>query len=734
MKKRIIIGLAGFSTIFFLGGLYIVFSINQATSTLDRLIVLHQVEIMREHLLIEIKKVQTDLDLKNTRYARGVDIVVEDVANMDQVSKECLSCHHEKEVENRLHDMERHIELYKNALSRVLTIRADESRMQAEEDNAFKIGEELVGKVSSMIAVATVNLSKNTETSLRHIRNTKYVLYGLVGLGPFLALGLSYVFIGGFTKPIRVLLDATRRLKGGDLDHRIEGLKDEFGELASSFNEMARELTGNMKKLSESEKRYRMLFESAADAIFIIDAEGADSGRIVTLNGAAAEMHGYTKDDMIGMSIGDLDTLEDAAAVPDRIDRMIRGEWLKEELTHKKKDGTEFPVEVSAGLLELDGHKYILAFDRDITERKKVEEALRLSEEKFSKAFWASPDWITISMIDEGQYIEVNDAFERLSGYRRNEVIGHTSTELGIWADPKERESIVAELKKKGALKNREVHFRTKSGNILTMLRSSEIIDYGGISCTISVTRDVTELRKAELMMQRAEQLKTVAEIAVGLAHEIKNPLAGMKAAMEVLHAEGACSEDGSEILVKVISEIRRIEMLLKDLLNFARPPKPQLDIVDINPLLDATLELSANKISIQSRGKVAVVRDFDESLPPVMVDGMQMRQVFVNLFLNAIDEMPGGGTLTVRTSHEKVSSLVKIEVADTGKGIDADAIGKIFQPFFTTKAKGTGMGLAISKRLIEDHGGTITLSNVPEGGTLFTVRIPVAQHREVGT
>ena len=314
MKKRIVIGLAGFALIFFLGGLYIVFSINQATSTLDRLIVLHQVEILREHLLIEIKKVQSDLDLKNTRYARGVDIAVNDVRNMDQVSKACFSCHHTEEVENRLHDMERQVELYKNALSRVMTIRADVGRMEAEEDNAFKIGEELVGKVNSMIAIATVNLAKKTEASLSHIRNTKYVLYVLVGVEPFLALGLAYIFIGGFTKPIRVLLDATRKLKGGNLDHRIVGLRDEFGELADSINEMAGELTGHMKKLGESEKRYRMLFESAGDAIFIIDAEVPGRGRIVAANRAAAEMHGYTVDEMIGMNIGDLDTPEEALA------------------------------------------------------------------------------------------------------------------------------------------------------------------------------------------------------------------------------------------------------------------------------------------------------------------------------------------------------------------------------------------------------------------------------------
>ncbi len=730
MKKRIVIGLAVFAMIFFFGGLYIVFSISSATSTLDRLIVLHQVEILREHLLIEIKKVQSDLDLKNTRYARGVDIIVGDVRNMDQLSRECLSCHHTKEVENRLHDMLREIETYKNAISRVLTIRADISRMETEEDTAFKIGEDLVGKVNGMIAIATANLEKKTDASLRHIRNTKYVLYVLVGLEPFLALGLAYIFIGGFTKPIRALLDATRTLKSGNLDHRIVGLRDEFGELADSFNEMAGELTEHMRKTMESEKRYRMLFESAGDAIFFIDAEEPNRGRLIAANKAAAETHGYTEAEMIGMNIGDLDTPDAAKAIPARIDRMLKGEWVKEELTHKKRDGTIFPVEMSAGLLELDGHKYILAFDRDITERKKSEEALRLSEEKFSKAFMASPDWITISMIEDGRYVEVNDAFERISGFRRDEVIGRTALELGIWDDPKEREEIVATLKADGVLKNREVHFRTKSGQILTMLRSSEIIDYGGIRCMISVTRDITERRRNEIMLQRAEQLKSLGEIAVGLAHEIKNPLAGIKSSMEVLHDEATCSEEDRDVLLKVIAEIRRIEMLLKDLLSFARPPKPQLLPVDINGILEATLELSVDAGAASSSG-VASERSFDRRIPSTMADPMQIKQVFLNLILNAVEAMNGKGTLRVETMYNETDHAIEIVIADTGKGIDNEHIENLFHPFFTTKPKGTGLGLAISKRLIEEHGGTISVQSMPGRGTTFTIKLPVRQYEE---
>ncbi len=276
-------------------------------------------------------------------------------------------------------------------------------------------------------------------------------------------------------------------------------------------------------------------------------------------------------------------------------------------------------------------------------------------------------------------------------------------------------------------IRNMEVHFRTKSGTVLTMLRSSEIIDYGGTRCTISVTRDITERRNAEVMMQRAEQLKAVGEVAVGLAHEIKNPLAGIKSSIEVLHDESACLGEDADVLLKVIREIRRIEMLLKDLLNFARPPKPQFIPVDLNSILNSTLELSVDT----GRPGIIAEIEFDRRIPATMADPMQLKQVFLNLVLNAIEAMHGGGILRVKTIYDEASRTIEIVISDTGKGIDKEWMDKLFHPFFTTKPKGTGLGLAISKRLIEEHGGTISVQSTPGSGTTFTIKLPVKQHEE---
>jgi signal transduction histidine kinase len=482
MKKKIVIGLSIFSLIFLLGSIYIITNIERATSRMDNLIELHQVEILREYLLIQIKRVQSDLNLKNTRYAIGVDNIVSHVKSMDRVIDKCFECHHSGHVMERLNDLNNQTEKYKDSLSRVLTIRANLRRLEAEEDIAFRIGQKLIEKVNNMIALTQKRLGEKTQSTFREIANTKFILFILVAIGPPLAIGLAFVFTRGLTRPVNVLLNATRRLKGGDLDHRIIGLKDEFGEVAASFNEMA------------------------------------DS--------------------------------------------------LKEQM-----------------------HK-----------------------------------------------------------------------------------------------------------------------------------------------MQRAEQMTVVGEMATGLAHEIKNPLTGIKASMEVLSQEPTFTEEDKAVLSKVIDEVKRIELLMKSLLNFAKPPKPQFMTVDVNDILEKTIAFSLTYPSFSSTNSKAIniKKDFDDHLSATMADPVQLQQAFLNLLLNAGDAMPDGGTVTVKTSRNPLGNSIQIEIADTGKGVGEEVKDKIFNPFFTTKPSGTGLGLAITKQIIEQHGGDIRVSNNPGIGTAFRILLPLKKPEEV--
>lgn len=612
MKKKIIIVLSVFSLLMLLGGIYLVKAIGTSTSKFDELIMLHQVEILREHLLLNVRAVQADLYLLNTRHARDAETIVNHVGDMRNTINSCFDCHHSESVLERIQEVHNRIEKFDHALSRVLTMRASEVRLRGEEDNAYAAGDELVKQVNTMIALTNRKLNTRTQNALQEANQTRIIVMALIAVGPLLTIGLAYTLIRGFTKPINILLKATKRLKAGDLDYRIEGLKDEFAELAIAFDDMAGSLKEHLREIEESERRYRLLFESAADAIFILDAEGAQAGKIVAANQAAAKMHGYSAEELMTLNIKDLDTPDAAAAVPARIERMLKGgEWLKAEVTHCAKDGRVFPIELSAGVFEFGNHKYILAIDRDITERKQAQEAL-----------------------------------------------------------------------------------------------------------------------------QRAEQIRTAGELATGLAHEIKNPLAGIKVTMETLAEEPYLSEEDRSVLFKVIDEIKRIEGLIKGLLNFARPPKPQFTHTDVNTVLDTAAQLVLKNRSHASGepGAIDMVKELSPDLPEIIGDPMQLKQVFMNLLLNAVDAMPEGGTVVLKTSFGEAAHAVTVDISDTGKGIDARVLDKMFQPFFTTKSKGTGLGLAISKRLIEEHGGKISIENNKGGGSTFRISLPCDNGKRVHT
>lgn len=226
MKKKIIITLACISLVFLAGGIYIASTIETATSTLDHLIKLHQVEILREHLLLQIKRVQSDLNLWDTPRARSIDTIIGNVKRLDLVSGTCFDCHHSPDVLARLNNLTRNIENFKDAFSRSLTLRANRQRLAQEADRAFHIADNLTAEVRKMVHMAASKLSDKTQSSLRDIFKTKILIYLLLIITPFFAIALGYFLIRALIKPVNVLLQATRKIKTGDLSFRIEGLKD----------------------------------------------------------------------------------------------------------------------------------------------------------------------------------------------------------------------------------------------------------------------------------------------------------------------------------------------------------------------------------------------------------------------------------------------------------------------------------------------------------------------------
>jgi len=231
--------------------------------------------------------------------------------------------------------------------------------------------------------------------------------------------------------------------------------------------------------------------------------------------------------------------------------------------------------------------------------------------------------------------------------------------------------------------------------------------------------------------MERAEALANLGELAAGLAHEIKNPLAGIAGAMQILSSDLAPGDPKREVFEEIAVQVRRIEKTVTDLLSFARPQRMEFSPVNLNEVTKAALFL----VRQHSEAKqITFQEDLAPTLPMVHADPRQIQQVFLNLILNAVQAMPGGGKVTVRTqgikreTPEGPRSVVQIEVEDTGPGIPEDVLTHIFEPFFTTKHKGTGLGLAIVRRIVSEHSGEIKVKTFVGRGTTFTVALPEAE------
>lgn len=225
--------------------------------------------------------------------------------------------------------------------------------------------------------------------------------------------------------------------------------------------------------------------------------------------------------------------------------------------------------------------------------------------------------------------------------------------------------------------------------------------------------------------MARADRLASVGEMASGIAHEIKNPLAGISGAISVLAEDFDPEDPRREIIRQVLEQIGRLDKTAADLLSFGRPSKPELSYVDLNTLVKNTLFFVS-----QHPEAVGIhrINELTRDLPPVWVDEKQLQQVLFNIIINAIQAMKGSGTLTVTTDCPLLDGqrLVRVAVSDTGGGIPASDLDKIFIPFHTTKTQGTGLGLAICRQLLEQNGGSIRVENHPGLGATFLIDIPV--------
>ncbi len=380
---------------------------------------------------------------------------------------------------------------------------------------------------------------------------------------------------------------------------------------------------------------------------------------------------------------------------------------------------------------------------RELAERGRSEEVLRKSEKRFAKIFQANPAAISITRISDGRIIDVNDSHVRLLGYAREELVGRTTLELGIWADPQDRERFVQLLKTEGCVYDREIQLRAKDGQVLTTLYTAEVVELEDEACMLSLLSDITARKRAEeeharleAQFLQAQKLESVGRLAGGVAHDFNNLLTVISGYSDMLLSSLA----GDEAKCAQVEEIRqageRAAALTQQLLAFSRKQIIQPRPLQLNSVIADTEKMLRRLIGED----VELLTLLDPSLGTVMADPGQIGQILLNLAVNARDAMPEGGQLVIETGNVRADATyraghadaasgptVLLTVSDTGTGMDEETQRHLFEPFFTTKEKGhgTGLGLATVYGIVKQSGGWIAVYSEPGKGSTFKIYLP---------
>jgi PAS domain S-box-containing protein len=488
--------------------------------------------------------------------------------------------------------------------------------------------------------------------------------------------------------------------------------------------------------LLKNEAKYRRLYDSLMDASVSVDM----TGRIVEINQAYESLLGYSKEELLRLNYVDLTPERWHSIERDLVENQILARGYSDiyEKEYRRKDGAIIPVELRTFLIRDSAGRPegMWAIVRDISERKAVAEALGRAEEKYSLAFQASPDWCAITTMEEGVFVEVNKAFERLSGFGREEVLGKSVLELGIWDRPEERLRLVDLLRRQGTVLNVEARFRLASGEVGTFMLSAEMIELEGRSLMLTAARDMTELRSLEAQFRQAQKMEAVGRLAGGVAHDFNNMLGVILGYTDLALKRLNPQEPLYHDLQEVHNAARRSADLTRQLLAFSRKQIVTPRVINLNEALTQQQKMLSRLIGEDINLKVIA----GPGLWNIRLDPSQGDQILANLAVNARDAIAGVGTVTIETANVTLDEgysrrhcystpgeYVLLAVSDSGCGMDQETLERIFEPFFTTKAEGQGTGLGLSTvyGIVKQNEGTIEAYSEPGRGTTFKIYFP---------
>lgn len=501
--------------------------------------------------------------------------------------------------------------------------------------------------------------------------------------------------------------------------------------LVASMEDLREQLRGAETALRESEARYRQLLEHAPAGIFEIDFV---HGKFADVNDVMCEYTGYSREEFLALPPLDILTGESRQLFVDRQARMLRGETVPENVEYRirGKNEREFWVILNVRPIFSEGSPtgaFVVA--HDITELKRAEKALRESEERYRILIESIPVGLYRNTPGpEGRFLMANPAIVQMFGYSDTETFLQSSVADLYW-NPADRQEFSEKLIAQGRVVAEEEKLKRRDGTPFWGAVTATIArdQSGEIKYFDGMVEDITQRRRAEEALQRAEKLESISILAGGIAHDFNNLLTGILGSISLVKMNMTSEEKNYNILNEAENAAVRARALTQQLLTFARGGAPVKKKIPIAELVKEAVIFALRGSDVRCTFSIAA------DLCWVEVDEGQMGQVIHNLILNAHQAMPGGGVIRVKAENEVLREdsdlplpagrFVKITIDDHGIGIPAEHLQKIFDPFFTTKRKGSGLGLAVCHSIVVKHNGYISAQSRLREGSRFHIYLP---------
>ncbi len=534
---------------------------------------------------------------------------------------------------------------------------------------------------------------------------------------------------GGLVHSRAFVRDVTER-------HRLEQQLQEY------TTKLERAVSERTQQLVVSQARYKSLFDLVADSVFMVNP----SGMIVAVNKREEQALGYAEANVVGRSLLEvvLSGYHDSLRV--WLGDIISGQRKvsTQEIMVRHADGLETPAEMDLIRVGVSDQLLVMVQLRDITDRKRLERQLETYREElehnvkertreieetkqYLENLLENANDVIYTLDTDQRFTYVNSKIEAW-GYRKDDLLGRPYLALLSKRHRGKRLKSTLDI---GAKQVYEVEVVTRTGEPRTVMVSVSPLQgvEGAILGVLGIARDMTETKKLEQQIRNSEKLASVGKLAAGVAHEINNPLGGILNCLYNLRKGGLSPSRQEEYRVSMEDGVRRVQTIVRQLLDFSQQHDPEFALTDINHVVDRVLVLTTH---LFAPNRIRLETGFGQGLPNVMLDRHMIEQVLMNLILNAVQAMKDGGGLTIQTSV--VEGICLIEVRDTGSGIPPTVLPRIFDPFFTTKSEGegTGLGLSVSLGIVERHGGKILVDSEVGKGTTFTLCLPVSRERSL--